>query len=76
MADLFPSLIGGSLGLLLGLYFGFNRFSDHLSSYIKKLEEAARQPLSTDWTSLVAEAKQLESEGRSLVGIARKVIGR
>lgn len=76
MADLFPSLFGGSLGLLLGLLFGFSRFSDHLAAFIKKMEEAARQPLSADWTALVAEAKALEQEGRTLVGVARKVVGK
>ena len=76
MADLFPSLIGGSIGLLLGLYFGFAKFSDHLAAFIKKLEVAAGQPLSADWNSLVAEAKVLEQEGRSLVGIAKKVVGK
>lgn len=76
MADLFPSLVGGSLGLALGVLFGFSRFGDHLSAYIKKLEEAAKQPLSADWTALVAGAKALEQEGRSLLGIARKVVGK
>ncbi len=76
MLDLFPSLIGGSLGLALGALYGFYRFAGHFASFRAKLEEAAKRPLSADWTAIVQEAATLEEEGRSLLGIVKRVFGK
>lgn len=73
----FPvSLIGGTVGLILGLILGGYQLSERLKNLRRLIEDGVREPGKTDWNVVAAEVKGIEQDARSLVALLRRVVGR
>lgn len=76
MQELPASLIGGTIGIILGLIFGGLQLSDRLQRLRQLVESGAKDPGKTNWNEVVAEVQGIERDARSFVALFRRLVGR
>ena len=76
MQELPASLIGGTIGILLGLIFGGLQLSDRLQRLRQMIETGVKDPGKTNWNEVVTEVQGIERDARSFVALFRRLVGR
>jgi len=76
MQELPASLIGGTIGIILGLIFGGLNLSDRLQRLRQLIEAGVKDPAKTNWNDVAAEVQGIERDARSFVALFRRLVGR
>ncbi len=75
LADLALLLsLGGTLGALAGIYAAGKRFADHLNDLATTVEAVLKDPRQADLSTVVAKARTVAADARSLLGMIKQVV--
>lgn len=70
------SLIGGTVGLILGIILGGMRLSERIKSLRILIEGGVKNPAGTDWNRVVAEVRGIEQDAKSFIAMITQVFKR
>lgn len=70
------SLIGGTVGLVLGIILGGMRLSERLQSLRILIEGGVKNPAGTDWNRVVSEVRGIEQDAKSFIAMITQVFKR
>lgn len=65
--------LGGVLGGLIALYAAGKKFADHLSRLAATVDAVLKDPARADLKKLAEDARIVEQDARSLIGMLKQV---
>lgn len=76
MVDFPASLLGGSLGAVLGILFSGQALASRIRSVRERIDAAVKDPQVDTAMAAAAELTELEREAKTMLGLVKALFGR